>query len=74
MPKREIKSVIFRGEERELHSLIGAASVMRGIAWSVKAADFVGGSYNVTFMRREGAISKAEAQGWIDAALRLAKD
>lgn len=74
MPSRTVKSVSFRGEARELHALIGAWMVDKGVVWHVKATDFVGGCFDVTFTRSVGAISKAEARAWLDTAIEHVSD
>lgn len=72
MAKRQIKGVRFNGEASDLQALIGCWNVMKGVRWSVTPTDYVGGSFDVTFARDTAPISQAEAQAWVDAALKHA--
>jgi len=66
--------VQFNGEATELHALIGCCNVIPGVRWNVTATDYVGRSYDVTFSRKKPPISRAEAQAWVDAALKHVRE
>lgn len=70
MAKRRIKGVQFNGDASELQALIGRWNAIKGVRWSVAATDYVGGNFDVTFSRDSAPISQAEAQAWVDAALK----
>lgn len=74
MSTRRVQRVQFSGEASELHALIGRWNAIRGVQWSVTATDYVGGSFDVTFSRKTAPISKVEAQTWVEAALKHARD
>lgn len=74
MAKRTIKGVQFQGEAVALHNLIGCYNALRGTQWHVVAADYVGGNFDVTFTRSGKPISREEAQAWVEAALKHARD
>ena len=74
MSSTQIQNVQFKGSATDLHALIGGWNVLKGVSWNVAPADYVGGSFNVTFKRHKGSITKAEAQGWVDEAIRHAND
>jgi hypothetical protein len=50
-----VKSVSFNGTARELQQLIGQWNAIRGVQWKVQPADYVGGSFDVDFARKDGA-------------------
>lgn len=74
MATRRVQGVQFNGEATELHALIGRWNAIKGVQWNVTATDYVGGSFDVIFSRKGEPISKAEAQAWLDAALKRACD
>ena len=65
-----MKGVQFAGEPADLHAAIGQWSVLKGVQWRVIPTDYVGGSFDVTFIRRVGPISVAEANLWVQRALK----
>jgi len=52
--------------------LICRWNVIKGVQWKVTRTDYAGGSFDVTFKRSFGSISKVDAQAWVDSALKHA--
>lgn len=69
MHKTRVAGVQFNGSQQELHDLIGRWNALRGVRWKVAATDYVGGSFDVTFMRDTTPVEKAEAERWVASAL-----
>ena len=74
MATKRVKGVSFDGSASELQALIGQWNAIRGVQWSVQQTDFVGGSFDVKFTRKDGAIDSAEAEAWVQNALKHAHD
>lgn len=74
MATKRVKGVSFDGSASELQALIGQFNAIRGVSWNVQQTDYVGGSFDVAFTRAGGAIDKAEAEAWVQNALKHAHD
>ncbi len=72
MPTR-IMGVQFQGSARDLHALIGRWNQLPGVQWSVRPTDYVGGSFDVEFSRKDGGtVSADDAQAWVASAIENA--
>lgn len=72
LARRTSSPVNFAGGSHALRNLIYQWNHLPGIQVVVTATDYVGGSYKVTFSRDAGAISKQQADAWVQNALRHA--
>jgi len=74
MATKRVRGVLFDGSASELQALIGRWNAIRGVRWKVQLTDFVGGSFDVEFTRNDGAIDSAEAEAWVQNALKHAHE
>lgn len=74
MATKRVKGVSFDGSASELQALIGKWNAIGGLRWNVRQTDFVGGAFDVEFIRNDGAIDSAEAKAWVQNALKHAHD
>ena len=64
-----VQGVQSTGISSDLHALIGQWNLLRGAQWAVRATDYVGGSFDVEFSRRDGNVSEDEAQAWVASTM-----
>lgn len=70
----KVKSVLFNGSKHDLKALLLQWNSLQGVDLDIAANDYVGGSFDVSFTRREGAITQREADEWVAQALRHAAE
>jgi hypothetical protein len=66
--------VSFDGSVSELQALVGQWNAIPGVRWKVQQTDYVGGSFDVEFSRKDCAIDSAGAEAWMRNALKHAHD
>jgi ribonuclease PH len=65
-----VESVLFEGTAHELRALLLQWNALRGVDVKVKPNDHVGGSFDVSFSRKQGGVAIPDAQEWVARALR----
>jgi hypothetical protein len=71
---KRVRGVLFDGSASELEALIGQWNAIRGVRWNVQLTDFVGGSFDVEFTRKDSAIDSTEAEAWVQNALKHGRE